>query len=40
MLSAVLMLVCTALVIRNVCRTVKVTLVNIKYPTALRVADE
>jgi hypothetical protein len=40
MLSAVLKLVRTALVIRNVCGTVKVILVDIKYPTALRVADE
>ena len=40
MLIAVLMLVRTVLVILNVCRTVKVLLFNIKYPTTLRVADE
>jgi len=34
------MLVRAVLVIRNVCLTVKVTLVYIKYPTALHVADE
>jgi len=40
MLSALLMLVRTVLVIRNVCCTVKATLISVKYPTAFRVADE